>query len=118
MASLPITHLHFFTIRTHDLCAARHFYVDQLGFEVISEKPGEYVQVAIAGVPVCIDLTPQNTPQQPNQIGIGVHDLQQACGYLQGRGLTITTGAAGLEHWASIKDPDGHEILFIEQLRP
>ena len=111
--SLPIVRLQFFSIRTHDLAAARRFYVEQLGFDIISEKAGEYVQVAIAGVPVCVDAEAASGPQQPNQIGIEVSDLQQAIRYLQERGLSVATGSAGPEHWASVKDPDGHEILFI-----
>jgi catechol 2,3-dioxygenase-like lactoylglutathione lyase family enzyme len=113
MNSLPILRLQFFTIRTRDLSAARKFYVEQLGFDILSEKEDEFVQVAIAGVPVCVDAESPGSPQQPNQIGIEVSDLPQAIRYLQERGLTVTTGAAGSEHWASVKDPDGHEILFI-----
>lgn len=113
MTSLPIVRLQFFTIRTHDLPAARRFYVEQLGFDVISEKAGEYVQVAIAGVPVCVDAEAASGPQQPNQIGIEVSDLQEAIRFLQAHGLSVVTGSAAFEHWASVRDPDGHEILFI-----
>lgn len=118
MNSLPIVRLQFFTIRTHDLAAARRFYVEQLGFDIISEKTGEYVQVAIAGVPVCVDAEAVDNPQQANQIGIEVSDLQQTIRYLQGRGLALMMGSAGSEHWASLKDPDGHELLFIASTRP
>jgi len=111
--AIPTVRLQFFTIRTHNLTAARHFYVDLLGFDVVSEKPGEYIQVAIAGVPVCVDVAPESTPQQPNQIGIEVADLQQTLQYLYERGLSVATGSAANERWASVKDPDGHEILFI-----
>jgi catechol 2,3-dioxygenase-like lactoylglutathione lyase family enzyme len=113
VTSLPIVRLQFFTIRTHDLLAARRFYVDRLGFDIISEKAGEYVQVAIAGVPVCVDAEVGRGPQQPNQIGLEVSDLQQTIRYLQKRGLSVATGETGTERWASVKDPDGHEILFI-----
>ena len=113
MNSLSIARFQFFTIRTHNLPAARNFYVELLGFDVISEKEGEYVQVAIAGVPLCVDAEAVGGPQQPNQIGIGVHDLQQAISYLRERGLPVASGSAGSEHWVSVKDPDGHEVLFI-----
>ena len=113
MNSLPVARLQFFTIRTHDLPAARRFYVDRLGFDIISEKAGEYIQVEIAGVPVCVDSEAPGNPQQRNQIGIEVSDLQQTIEYLQERGLSAVTGSAGSEHWASVKDPDGHELLFI-----
>jgi catechol 2,3-dioxygenase-like lactoylglutathione lyase family enzyme len=113
MNSLPTVRLQFFTIRTHDLPAARRFYVDLLGFDVISEKADEFVQVAIAGVPACVDAETAGGPQQPNQIGIEVDDLQQTIQTLRERGLSVATGSVGSEHWASVKDPDGHEILFI-----
>jgi hypothetical protein len=62
MNSLSIVRLQFFTIRTHDLPAARRFQVERLGFVIISEK-AEYVQVAIAGRSrVCVDAeAPVNT---------------------------------------------------------
>lgn len=113
VTSLPILRFQFFTIHTHDLPAARRFYVERLGFEIISEKAGEYVQVAIAGVPVCVDADAGGGLQQPNQIGIEVSDLQQSILFLRERGLSVETGAAGTEHWASVEDPDGHELLFI-----
>jgi catechol 2,3-dioxygenase-like lactoylglutathione lyase family enzyme len=113
MNSLPIRRLQFFTIRTRNLAAARRFYVESLGFEVVSEKPGEYVQVVIAGVPVCVDATAEDSPQQPNQIGVEVDDLERTIELLRARGLSVSTGSAASERWASVKDPDGHEILFI-----
>ncbi len=113
MNAIPIVRLQFFTIRTRNLPAARRFYVEQLGFDIISEKSGEYVQVAIAGVPVCVDAEVAEGPKQPNQIGVEVSDLQQTVRYLQERGLAVATGSAASENWASVKDPDEHEILFI-----
>jgi catechol 2,3-dioxygenase-like lactoylglutathione lyase family enzyme len=113
MNSLPIAGLQFFTIRTANLSAARRFYVELLGFNVLSEKQGEYVQVAIAGVPLCVDAGAESGVGQPNQIGIEVRDLQSTIGFLQERGLPVATGSADSEDWASVKDPDGHEILFI-----
>jgi catechol 2,3-dioxygenase-like lactoylglutathione lyase family enzyme len=113
MNPLSLRRLQFFTIRTRNLPAARRFYVDLLGLDVVSEKPGEYVQVSIAGVPLCVDVTSDDSPQQPNQIGIEVDSLERTMEALRTRGITVATGSARSEHWASVKDPDGHEILFI-----
>ena len=113
MNALPIRRLQFFTIRTRNLAAARRFYVDLLGLDVVSEEPGEYVQVSIAGVPVCVDATADDTARQPNQIGIEVDNLERTIEALRTCGLTVATGSARGERWASVKDPDGHEILFI-----
>lgn len=57
MNSLPILRLQFFTIRTRDLKAARKFYVEQLGFNVISEKEGEYIQSRLQVFPYASMLT-------------------------------------------------------------
>jgi catechol 2,3-dioxygenase-like lactoylglutathione lyase family enzyme len=115
VSSLPIRRLQFFTIRTKNLAAAREFYVDKLGFPTISEKAGEFFQVSVAGVPVCVDLSKDNPPAQPNQIGIEVTDLDTTMAMLRKKGFVIREGsrAAGTERWAAIQDPDGHELIFI-----
>src|SRR5437016_9325084 len=86
MSSLPIRRLQFFTIHTKNLETARQFYVDRLGFPIMSEQAGEYFQVAIAGVPVCVDLSKNNEPAQPNQIGIEVTDVDTITATLRNQG--------------------------------
>lgn len=115
MSSLPIRRLQFFTIRARNLEAARHFYVDQLGFPVMSEKAGEYFQVAIAGVPVCVDLSHDGAPAQTNQIGIEVTDLDTAVAMLQKKGFAISEGSrpGSTERWAAVHDTEGHELIFM-----
>src|SRR5437870_8736898 len=75
MPGVAIERFQFFTIRTSDLQTAYRFYVELLGFPVIREEPGNFFQVSIAGVPVCVDLHPDQRGWQPNQIGVGVSDL-------------------------------------------
>jgi|ERR671923_40920 catechol 2,3-dioxygenase-like lactoylglutathione lyase family enzyme len=115
MSSLPIRRLQFFTIRTKSLETARRFYVDDLGFPIMNEKAGEYFQVAIAGVPLCVDLSTDNVPAQANQIGIEVTDLDTTIAMLRKKGFVVREGerAEGAERWAAINDPDGHELIFI-----
>jgi catechol 2,3-dioxygenase-like lactoylglutathione lyase family enzyme len=115
MSGLPIRRLQFFTIRTKNLETARQFYVDRLGFPVMSEQAGEYFQVAIAGVPVCVDVSKDNQPAQPNQIGIEVTDLATTTATLRQKGFVVSEGSpvASTERWAAIHDPDGHELIFI-----
>jgi catechol 2,3-dioxygenase-like lactoylglutathione lyase family enzyme len=74
-----INKVRFFTLRTKDLAAARNFYVDPLGLHlIIEEQVGEFFQISIAGVPVCVDLSGADEPFQPNQIGIEVADLPES----------------------------------------
>ncbi|HTM89732.1 MAG TPA: VOC family protein [Terriglobales bacterium] len=112
---LPIRRLDFFTIRTANLERARRFYVDTLQFPVLDEKKGEYFRIAIAGVPVCVDFDPAFAGQQPNQIGVTVTHLGMAREGLRARKIRFTEGQRANETWLSVKDPDGHEILFIEE---
>jgi catechol 2,3-dioxygenase-like lactoylglutathione lyase family enzyme len=115
MSSLPIRRVQFFTIRTKNLETARRFYVDDLGFPIMNEKTGEYFQVAIAGLPLCVDLSADNAPAQANHIGIEVTDLDITMAVLREKGFVIREGARvdGAERWAAIDDPDGHELIFI-----
>ena len=116
MGELPIRRLQFFTIRTKDLPRARRFYVDLLGFPITSEKPDEYFQISIAGVPLCVDFAEEHGLQQPNQIGLEVTDLQAAKDFLRSRKISFQQASApgSGEHWVSIKDPDGHELIFLQ----
>jgi hypothetical protein len=89
--------------------------VDTLQFPVLDEKKGEYFRIAIAGVPVCVDFDPAFAGQQPNQIGVTVTHLGMAREGLRARKIRFTEGQRANETWLSVKDPDGHEILFIEE---
>ena len=108
--------IRFITLRTHDLKAARKFYVEDLGFQVIEEKAGEFFQVSIAGTPFCVDLTNEIEKWQPNQIGIDVDDLDSVTVSLIEKGFSPATGEnlSNGEVWALIKDPDGHELIFLK----
>ena len=115
MPGVAIERFQFFTIRTSDLQTAYRFYVELLGFPVIREEPGNFFQVSIAGVPVCVDLHPDQHGWQPNQIGVEVSDLAATVKFLQGKGCQASEGSRpnSGERWAAIKDPDGHEIIFL-----
>ena len=112
---LPIRRLDFFTIRTANLERARRFYVDTLQFPVLDENKGEYFRIAVAGVPVCVDYDANVAGQQGNQIGVVVSHLGFTREALRGRGIQFTEGQRAEETWVAIKDPDGHEIIFIQE---
>jgi uncharacterized glyoxalase superfamily protein PhnB len=111
---LPIRRLDFFTVRSANLERARRFYVDTLQFPVLDEKRGEYFRIAVAGVPVCVDFDAGFAGQQSNQIGITVGHLGFTREGLRARGIAFTEGQRADETWVAIKDPDGHEIIFIQ----
>ncbi|HLK33162.1 MAG TPA: VOC family protein, partial [Terriglobales bacterium] len=112
---LPIRKLEFFTIRSANLDRARKFYVDTLRFKVLDEKKGEYLRVEIAGVPLCVDFDPGVGSRQANQIGITVSHLGTTREALRVLKINFTEGQRANETWVSIKDPDGHEIIFLEE---
>jgi uncharacterized glyoxalase superfamily protein PhnB len=112
---LPIRGLDFFTIRTANLERARRFYVDTLQFPVRDEKKGEYFRMEIAGVPVCVDYDAGFAGQPGNQIGVTVSHLGITREGLRNREIKFTEGQRGEETWVAIKDPDGHEIIFIQE---
>jgi PhnB protein len=112
---LPIRRLDFFTIRTANLERARRFYVDTLQFPVRDEKKGEYFRMEIAGVPVCVDYDAGFAGQQANQIGVVVSHLGVTREGLRTRGIKFTEGQRADETWVAIKDPDGHEIIFLQE---
>ncbi len=112
---LPIRRLDFFTIRTANLERARRFYVETLQFPVLDENKGEYFRIAVAGVPVCVDFDAAFSGQQTNQIGVTVTHLGMTREGLRSREIRFTEGQRANESWLSVKDPDGHEILFIEE---
>ncbi|HEY6328133.1 MAG TPA: VOC family protein [Blastocatellia bacterium] len=109
----------FVTLRTNDLNAAHAFYVDKLGFPVLEEKAGDFFQVSIGGVPFCIDLSKEREPFQPSQIGITVADLNPLTEALMACGFSPAVGERpdGGEKWAIVKDPDGHELIFLKSSR-
>jgi catechol 2,3-dioxygenase-like lactoylglutathione lyase family enzyme len=112
---LPLRRLDFVTIRSANLERARRFYVDTLQFPVLDERKGEYFRIAIAGVSLCVDFDAGFAGQQPNQIGIAVSHLGFTREGLRSRGIKFTEGRRENETWLAVKDPDGHEILFLEE---
>ncbi len=112
MRDIVVQRFRFFTIRTRDLDKARQFHVELLRFPILDERNGEFFQVSIAGVPVCVDLD-ADFAGQASQIGIAVADLDGTRGALRERGLAISEGRSAKETWVAVKDPDGHEVVFI-----
>ena len=65
--------------------------------------------------PVCVDYDASLAGQQANQIGVTVSHLDVTRQGLRARGIKFTEGQREEETWVAIKDPDGHEIIFIQE---
>ena len=89
--------------------------MDTLRFPVLDEKQGEYFRVTIAGVPLCVDLEAGARGQQPNQIGVTVSHMGFTREGLRARGLQFTEGRRADQSWVTVRDPDGNEIIFLEE---
>jgi catechol 2,3-dioxygenase-like lactoylglutathione lyase family enzyme len=57
----------FVALTTADLVRQRAFWVDQLGFEVSEENPGEFFIVNAGGLRLCVDLA-DSAPRGPETL--------------------------------------------------
>jgi catechol 2,3-dioxygenase-like lactoylglutathione lyase family enzyme len=113
MPAVPIRRFAFVTIYTRDLVATKSFYVERLGFPVLREAQQAFVQIDVAGVPVCIDAS--SDPIRSNTIGIEVDDLGETETVLKKLGFKPHSGsdAAARERWLELQDPDGNLLVFL-----
>ncbi len=113
MRSLAIRRVDFVTIYSKSLAASKKFYVEDLGFPLTREVAGEFFQINVAGVPICVDL--RESVRQANNIGLEVDDLAATAAALRSKGLTLHSGSnpASKEEWVGVKDPDGNEVIFL-----
>lgn len=113
MPAVPIRRLEFVTIYTRNLAAAKAFYVARLGFPILREAKQEFVQIDVAGVPICIDAASDRI--RPNAIGVAVDDLAKTEKVLKQLGFKPQAGsnAATREHWLQLEDPDGNLLVFL-----
>jgi catechol 2,3-dioxygenase-like lactoylglutathione lyase family enzyme len=110
-----IERIEFVTLWSKNLEASRSFYIDRLGLSILHERAGEFFQFDIAGMPVCVDYHAERTGTESNQIGVRVSDLEATVALLGAAGFQVKRGQQpeSPERWASITDPDGHELIFI-----
>lgn len=113
MPAVPFRRFAFVTIYTRDLAAAKAFYVERLGFPVLRESGQEFLQIDVAGVPVCIDVT--SDPIRPNTIGLEVDDFAATEKILNKLGFELHSGsnASAGEQWLQLQDPDGNLLIFL-----
>jgi catechol 2,3-dioxygenase-like lactoylglutathione lyase family enzyme len=109
----------FVAITTEDLSAARRFWVEQLGFEVLEGRTAEFFIVDAGGLRLCVDRPDGElhvTGSTDPVIGLKVHSVEQTLAQLADRGMAqhdaIQSGARGRH--VTIRDPDGRAVVLTE----
>ena len=111
-----------------DMAAAREFYHDRLGLEIIQEREGS-IDFRSGGTRLNVNLSARGTADSPTQAGWDVDDLGAEIADLRRRGvkieeydmpgLTTENGIAdiGLALIAWIVDPGGNALAIMQRRR-
>jgi catechol-2,3-dioxygenase len=109
----------FVMVTTQNLASARKFWVEQLGFPVTEERPGESFIIDAGGLRLWIDLKDSEervVKGSDPAIGLKVRSVEMVLNSLAARGITEKTeplsARAGL--YAIIHDPDGRAVVLTE----
>jgi len=118
---MAITHLHLVSLPVRDQEAARQFYVDVLGFELVRNNemgPGmRWVQVAPRGGQTAITLVtwfPTMPPGSSKGLVLESDDLDRDVAALVASGVPMGDGIRE-EPWGrfvTFDDPDGNGIVL------
>ncbi|MFA1539931.1 VOC family protein [Actinomadura monticuli] len=115
---MNITHVRLLTVPVSDLDAAKTFYADALGFEVVMDRaagPIRWLQLAPEGAETNIVLA-DHVPAPPGSLHglmLETSDLDADCERLRGAGVGVD-GPHDLP-WgrqATLADPDGNGIVL------
>ena len=118
---MSITHIQLFSVPVTNHDRARTFYVDRLGFDLISDRPmgpdGRWVQVAPKGAQTSITLVTGFETMPPGSVkGIVLEtdDLVADVAALRDRGVEIEGDVeeAPWGRWVTFDDPDGNGIIL------
>jgi catechol 2,3-dioxygenase-like lactoylglutathione lyase family enzyme len=109
----------FVALTTTDLSRQRTFWVDQLGFEVTEEKPGEFFIVNAGGLRLCVDLADGDVHIAGGKdpvIGLKVDSAMKALAVLASRGVAVTGEPKSEQRgsYAVVRDPDGRAVILTE----
>jgi hypothetical protein len=106
-------------VTTQNLASARKFWVEQLGFLVTEERPGQYFIVDAGGLRLWIDLK-ENEERvvrgSDPAIGLQVRSVEMVLNSLAARGISekVEPLSARTGLYAIIHDPDGRAIVLTE----
>ncbi len=109
----------FVALTTTNLARQREFWVDQLGFPIREEQPGEFFIVDAGGLRLCVD-TPDGEIHVSGGtdpvVGLKVKSLAGTLVELAARGLTAPGGtvAGPRGNYAVVRDPDGRAVILTE----
>lgn len=109
----------FAALTTTDLARQRTFWVDQLGFEVSEENPGESFIVNAGGLRLCVDLADGDIHVAGGKdpvIGLKVDSVTETLGALAARGLPVPAKPVRTQRgsYAVVRDPDGRAVILTE----
>jgi catechol 2,3-dioxygenase-like lactoylglutathione lyase family enzyme len=102
-----------------NLPAARRFYQDTLGLELLEEDPGHHAKFEGQSAFICLERKgAESYPSQDKAVVFfEVEDLESA---VEGIGIQRFAGLgprdkAGRISWAVIHDPEGHNVLLLQR---
>jgi catechol 2,3-dioxygenase-like lactoylglutathione lyase family enzyme len=119
---MNITHVRLLTIPVSDQDAAKAFYTDKLGFEVVSDQsmgPVRWLQLTPKGAQTNVVLAnhvPDVAPGSMHGLLLETSDLDADCAELRRAGVEID-GPQDLP-WgrqATLTDPDGNGLVLAER---
>jgi len=82
----------FVALSTADLARQRAFWVDQLGFEISEENPGEFSIVNAGRLRLCVDLAGGDVHVAGGEdpvIGLKVDSVRRTLATFAGRGVAV-----------------------------
>jgi catechol 2,3-dioxygenase-like lactoylglutathione lyase family enzyme len=123
---MAISHVQLFSVPVSDQDVARDFYVDALGFELVSDTemgPGmRWVQVRPPGSTTSLTLVTWFSTMPAGCLKGTVLEsdaLEHDIADLRAKGLTIgDIESAPWGRWVSFDDPDGNGIVLQETTGP
>lgn len=106
-------------VTTQKLASARKFWVEQLGFPVTEERPGESFICDVGGLRLWIDLKDSEEKLirgADPAIGLKVRSVKMVLSSLAARGITekVEPLSADAGLYAIIHDPDGRAVVLTE----
>ena len=119
---MTISHVQLFSVPVSDQDRARSFYVDTLGFDLISDSPmgpdQRWVQVAPKGAATALTLVtwfPTMAPGSLRGLVFETDDLDGDVAALGARGVVFHDGGIQDAPWGryvTFDDPDGNGIVL------
>ncbi|MDB6159441.1 MAG: Glyoxalase/Bleomycin resistance protein/Dioxygenase superfamily [Gammaproteobacteria bacterium] len=106
-------------VTTQNLESARKFWVAQLGFHVIEERPDEYFIVDAGGLRLWVDLKESEervVRGSDPAIGLQVRSVKMVLERLAARGISekVEPLSARTGLYTIIHDPDGRAVVLTE----